>query len=408
MRLLTFSTLYPHAGMPNHGVFVENRLRHLLGTGLAEATVLAPVPWFPSTSPRFGAWARFARADAQEVRHGIEVHHPRYLTIPRVGMSASPALLYAAAAPALRRIVARHPVDLIDAHYLYPDGVAAVMLGRRFGLPVVLTARGSDVTQLPDYAMPRRMIRWAMARADAMISVSAGLKAAMVALGAEPERITVLRNGVDLEAFRPPNERPALRRTLGLEGPTLLSVGHLIPRKGHHHAIAAMQHLPGWRLLVLGEGPERASLEALAQRLGVADRTHLMGAQPHATLPSFYGAADILLLASSREGWANVLLESMACGTPVVASDIPGNPEVVQRREAGLIAPRNDAHGFAEAVLRLWADMPARSDVRAYAEDFGWEATSQGQAEVFATARRRFTDRHAGQPRYRTSVTQSS
>ncbi len=400
LRVLTFTTLYPHAGMPNQGVFVENRLRHLVGTGRVSATVLAPVPWFPSVNPRFGPWARFALAAPEETRHGLRVLHPRYAVIPRVGMSVAPRLLYAAASRALGRMIRGGlGVDLIDGHYLYPDGVVAVALGRRFGLPVVMTARGSDVTQLPDFAAPRRMIQGAMAGADAMISVSAGLKRAMVALGAEPDRITVLRNGVDLVQFQPPADaaaRAGMRAELGLEGPTLLSVGHLIERKGHHHAIAALPFLPGWQLLILGEGPERAGLEALAARLGVGSRVRLMGSQPHAALGRFYGAADLLVLASSREGWANVLLEAMACGTPVVASDIPGNPEVVQGRDAGLIVGENTAEGFAAAVQALWADPPDRAAVRRYAEAFSWDATSQGQLDVFAAARARFARRRAG------------
>ena len=397
VRLLTFTTLYPQPGQPNGGVFVENRLRHLVGTGQATSTVLAPVPWFPSRSPRFGAWSRFAMAPAEEERHGLRVLHPRYVVVPRIGMSIAPGLLYAAAAPALRRLLrAGLGVDVIDAHYLYPDGVAAVMLGRRFGLPVVMTARGSDVTQLPDHRAPRRMIRWAMARADAMISVSAGLKRAMVALGADEDRIRVLRNGVDLGQFRPPQDRAAERARLGLTGPTIVSVGHLIERKGHHHAIAALQSLPEWTLLILGEGPERARLESLARQLGVEDRVRLLGAHPHDALPAFYGAADLLILASSREGWANVLLEAMACGTPVVASDIPGNPEVVQRREAGLIVGANTPDGFADGVRALWSDPPDRAAVRAYAEAFSWDATSAGQLEVFEAARGRFAARTNG------------
>ena len=394
LRLLTFTSLYPHDGLPNQGVFVENRLRHLVGTGRAVSTVLAPVPWFPSRHERFGAWARFARAEHDEVRHGLRVLHPRYAVIPKVGMSAAPAALYAAAKRALARLL-RHGlvIDVIDSHYLYPDGVVAVALGRRFGLPVVMTARGSDVTQLPDFPTPRRMICGAMARADAMISVSAGLKRDMVALGAEADRITVLRNGVDLEQFQPPNDRAALRAALGITGPTLLSVGHLIPRKGHHLAIEAMALLPDWRLLLAGEGPERGRLEALAARTGVADRVRFVGTVPHATLGRYYGAADALVLASSREGWANVLLEAMACGTPVVASDIPGNPEVVQGRAAGLIVDENSATGFAAGVRALWAAMPDRAGVRSYAEGFSWDATSAGQLQVFEAARARFAAR---------------
>jgi teichuronic acid biosynthesis glycosyltransferase TuaC len=397
VRLLTFTTLYPHAGLPNQGVFVENRLRHLVGTGQATSTVLAPVPWFPSRHSRFGGWARFAMAEHDEMRHGLRVLHPRYAVIPKVGMSAAPAALYAAAKRALARLLRQGlEVDVIDSHYLYPDGVVAVALGRRFGLPVVMTARGSDVTQLPDFPTPRRMIRGAMARADAMISVSAGLKRAMVALGAEAERITVLRNGVDLVQFQPPAERAALRSALGIEGPTLLSVGHLIPRKGHHLAIEALASLPDWRLLLAGEGPERARLEAVAARSGVSDRVRFVGAVPHAALGRYYGAADALVLASSREGWANVLLEAMACGTPVVASDIPGNAEVVQGPQAGLIVDENTAAGFAAAVRAMWAAMPDRAGVRAYAEAFSWDATSAGQLAVFAAARAHFAAQGAG------------
>lgn len=394
LRLLVCTSLFPHAGLPNQGVFVENRLRHLVGTRRVEATVLAPVPWFPSRSPRFGAWALHASAPVVEERHGLRVLHPRFLTIPKLGMTVAPALLYVSAMRAAQRLLASGAqFDLIDAHYLYPDGIAAVRLGRRLGLPVVVTARGSDVTQLPDHTWPRRMIVGAMAQADALISVSAGLKRAMVALGASAEHITVLRNGVDLAMFHLPRDRAASRLRLGLHGPTLISVGHLIERKGQHHTIAALAELPGWMLLLVGDGPERGRLRALAAAQGVADRVRFLGNQPHGALAELYGAADMSVLASSREGWANVLLESMACGTPVVASAIPGNDEVVQAREAGLIVDANTPAGFAAGVRALWADRPGRDTVRAYAERFSWDATSVGQLAVFDQAIRRFAAR---------------
>ena len=383
VRLLTFTTLFPHAGRPNHGIFVENRLRHLLGTGEASSTVVAPVPWFPSRSPRFGDWARHAAAARTELRDGLTVHHPRYPLVPRIGMHAAPAALLAAGAAELRRLLRGGlGFDLIDAHYLYPDGVAAAALGAMFGKPVVITARGSDVTQLPSYAGPRRLIQWAMRRASALIAVSAGLREAMLGLGASPEAVTVLRNGVDLSLFRP-LDRTRVREQLGLQGPTLLSVGHLIPRKRHDLAIECLRALPGWRLMIVGEGPERPALEAQARLLGLQDRVTFHGSHPHHALPRFYTAADMLILASSREGWANVLLEAMACGTPVVASRIPGNPEVVQSAEAGLIVRENTAEGFADAVRAIASDPPAREATRAYAEGFSWDATSAGQLAIF-------------------------
>ena len=384
IRLLTFSTLYPNAERPNHGVFVENRLRHLLASGEATSTVVAPVPYFPSRHPRFGDWARHAAAPRSETRNGIAVLHPRYVAIPKIGMSVAPYLIYRAMVPVLRRLLAEgNRFDAIDAHYFYPDGVAATWLGRRFGLPVVVTARGSDITQLPDYPIPRQLIRGAIARCAAMIAVSAALKDGLVALGAPPDKVTVLRNGVDTALFRPPADRDAARRALGLTRTTLISVGLLIDRNGHHRTIEAMTKLPEFDLLIAGEGPERARLTALIERFGLTGRVRLLGARPHAELPALYGAADASVLASSREGWANVLLESMACGTPVVASNIPGNPEVVRTRAAGVIVPENSPEGIAAGVRSLFDPPPDRAATRAYAEPFSWDETTAGQLAVF-------------------------
>jgi len=392
LRLLTFSTLYPSSARPNHGVFVENRLRHLVASGHASSIVLAPVPWFPSADPRFGDWARMAATPRTETRHGLTVLHPRYPLIPRVGMTLAPFLLYRAMVPVMKRLIAEHgPFDAIDAHYVYPDGVAAVWLGRRFGLPVVVTARGTDVSLIPNFRLPRRLIGQVIRLSAAMITVSAALKDALVALGAPPDKVTVLRNGVDISLFRPPSDRPALRQRLGFDRPTLISVGLLIERNGHHRTIEAMRQLPEFDLLIVGEGPEREALTSLATHFGIADRVHLVGGRPHAELPDYYGAADISILSSSREGWANVLLESMACGTPVVASDIWGNPEVVQRIQAGVITDENTPDGIARGVRRLLAEAHPREETRAYAEAFGWDETTQGQLALF----RRITGRAA-------------
>ncbi|HTW29287.1 MAG TPA: glycosyltransferase family 4 protein [Acetobacteraceae bacterium] len=383
LRLLTFTTLYPNAEQPNHGIFVENRLRHLVAGGGVTSTVLAPVPYFPSGASAFGTWSRYARVPREEERAGLRVHHPRYLVIPRIGTTLAPVFLYRAAAQFLDRAV-RHGLefDAIDAHYVYPDGVAATWLGRRSRRPVVITARGSDVSLLPRYPAPRRLIRRAITASDALIAVSTSLKDALVELGAPPDKVTVLRNGVETALFRP-MPRDTQREALGLSGPVLLSVGHLIERKGHHRTIEAMPDLPGFTLLIAGEGPERARLAAQITRLGLADRVRLLGSRPHAELASLYSAADALVLASSREGWANVLLEAMACGTPVVASNIWGNPEVVQSSEAGVIFEPNTPAGIAAGVKGLFAALPARGATRAYAERFSWDETTAGQRRVF-------------------------
>jgi teichuronic acid biosynthesis glycosyltransferase TuaC len=246
----------------------------------------------------------------------------------------------------------------------------------------VITARGTDVNLIPQYRLPRAMIRWAARRAAGIVAVSQAIKAAIVALDVPENRVTVLRNGVNLVMFHP-GGRDEARAKLNLRGRALLSVGHLVERKGHAFAIAALPRLKDCVLLIAGEGPERRALETLASTLDVADRVRFLGNVPHTDLQQIYVAADALILASSREGWPNVLLESMACGTPVVATSIWGNPEVVSRPAAGVLMKSRSGDAVAAAVNELFSALPDRGAARAYAENFSWDATSQGQRDLF-------------------------
>jgi teichuronic acid biosynthesis glycosyltransferase TuaC len=387
MRILTFSTLFPNTEKPGHGIFVETRLRHLVASGKVESRVVAPVPWFPSTHERFGNYARLARVPREETRHSIRVQHPRYPVLPKIGMNVAPALLAQSVKPAIGRIIDEgYDFDLIDAHYFYPDGVAAAMLGRYFNKPVVVTARGSDITLFPKYRLPRTMIRWAASQATAVITVCNALRSEVVALGVDENLVTSLRNGVDLELFRPLDRTPNERFTL-------LTVGHLVPVKGQDLIIAALPLLPDVELVLAGDGPDRKKLEAQARSLGVEDRVRFLGAVPQSELPRHYSNADALVLASSREGWANVLLESMACGTPVVASRVYGTPEVVASSAAGVLMAERTPRALADSVNTLRARYPDRAATRRYAEGFSWDDTTSGQIRVFQQA----VQRHARQ-----------
>jgi glycosyltransferase involved in cell wall biosynthesis len=383
LRTLVLSGLYPSRSRPSFGVFVENRLRRLAATGRVAPEVLAPLPWCPPALARDPERRALALTPAAEHRHGIPVEYPRYLHLPRLGVPLQPWAVYRAVAPRLaRRLASGARVDLIDAHYVYPDGVAAALLARRFDLPLVITARGSDLNLLARDPLPRRWIRWAIGRARGLVAVCAALARVYEELGADPARIRVLRNGVDLELFRP-LDRAALRAAAGLDGPVLLTVGQLIERKGTHLVLDALAELPGCTLLVVGEGPERGALGRRAERLGLGHRVRFLGGLPHERLPELYNQADCLVLASSREGWANVLLEAMACGTPVVATAVWGTPEVVAGPAAGRLVAERSGPAIAEAVRSLLADPPARAATRAYARGFGWEPTTRGQLELF-------------------------
>ncbi len=389
IRLLTFSTLYPSSVRPGHGIFVETRLRELLASGEVEVRVVAPVPWFFSTHPRFGEYARMARIPARETHNGIDVLHPRYLLPPKIGMTVAPFTLAAGAIAAVRRLLTEgYEFDAIDAHYYYPDGVAAALLARHFNKPFAVTARGTDLNLLPQYTVPRKLMQWAASNASASIGVCSALVDVLRSWGIPAGRLHVMRNGVDLLRFRPLPQESA-RAELGLSGsPLLLSVGYLVERKGHHIAIDALARLlpahPQARLVIIGEGPERDTLQAQCRALGLQDRVLFTGALPNIDLFRWYSAADVMILASSREGWANVLLESMACGTPVVASRIWGTPEVVSDDSVGRLVDQRNGGGFASAIQALLSAPPDRASVRAYAEGFSWGHTTAAQLALFS------------------------
>jgi glycosyltransferase involved in cell wall biosynthesis len=308
--------------------------------------------------------------------------------IPKFGMNLAPWLMYRGVRGEIHRLVQDgYDFDLIDAHYFYPDGVAAMYLAREFDRPFTVTGRGTDLNLIPQqFARPRRMIRQVIAEASQMITVAAALKEYLLQLGAGDEQVRVLRNGVDLQLFRPVQDRETLRKRLGVAGNTLISVGHLIERKGHHLVIQAMRDLPDWQLLLVGDGPEEKALRAQVQNLQLQARVSFVGRVDQERLRDYYAASDVLVLASSREGWANVLLEAMACGTPVVASPVDGTPEVVAQPAAGVLMADRSAASVVAGVRTLETAMPQRVATRAYAEQFDWDATSQGQLEIFERA----------------------
>ena len=383
MKLLTFSTLYPNQQQPAHGIFVETRLRYLIASGKVQSRVVAPVPWFPSSNPRFGRYSLYADVPSLEHRHGIDIAHPRFPVLPKFGMYLAPALIARAARPTIARIIDEgYDFDAIDAHYFYPDGVAAVALGKYFNKPVVITARGTDINLIPQFPRAKKMILDAAALASGIITVCNALRDEMVGLGVDTARITPLRNGVDLERFQVLDKVKA-RADLGLSRFTLLSVGVLEARKAHDLVILALAQLPDVDLLIAGTGPERKNLEQLARDQGVSDRVRFLGGVPQTELRNYYNAVDVMVLASSREGWANVLLESMACGTPVVASNVWGTPEVVGAPAAGVLMPERTPQGLVAALGQLRANFPERAATRRYAEGFSWDATTEGQLQLF-------------------------
>jgi teichuronic acid biosynthesis glycosyltransferase TuaC len=374
LRVLTLSTLFPDASRPNFGVFVERQTLGLAAHPQVELRLVAPVGLPPWPLTALAHYRPLAALPGRELWKGLDIYRPRFATIPGTGGRFHVAALARRLKPLLTAIRRDFPFDVIDAEFFFPDGPAAVALGKHFGVPVSIKARGADVHHWGTAPATAAQVIAAGQQAQGMLAVSQAMKADMAALGLPAERIRVHSTGVDLDRFAP-RDRNEAKAALGVAGPLVVSLGALIPRKGHEIVLRAVASLPGVSLLIAGEGPERAALEAEIARAGVGDRVRLLGSVPHADLPALLAAADVMALASSSEGLANAWVEALACGTPIVITDAGGAGEVVTTPAAGRIVPR-DAAAFAAAIADLLAAPPPRDETRNAAARFTWEANT--------------------------------
>ncbi|WP_299651461.1 glycosyltransferase [Sphingomonas bacterium] len=370
LRVLTLSSLFPDLTRPNFGVFVERQTLGLAAEPETQVTVVAPIG-LPPRLLRRPQHRALALLPEQEHWRGLAVHRPRFLALPGTGGRWHSRLLARAVVPLLDTLA----FDVIDASFFFPDGVAAIELGRRYRVPVSIKARGADIHHWGHAPAAAVQVRAAGCAADGLLAVSAAMRDDMAAIGMPADHIHVHRTGIDHGRFHPA-DRALAKAARGLDGPVVLSLGALIPRKGHGIVIDAVARLPGVTLLIAGNGPEHAALVAQARRLGIADRVHVLGSVPHADLPALIAAADVMALASSSEGLANAWVEALACGTPIVIPDAGGAREVVTTPAAGRIVAR-DATAFARAIADLLADPAAPAEVAAAAAPFSWERNAR-------------------------------
>jgi len=375
LRVLTLSTLYPNARQPQLGLFVERQTRALAARPDVAVRVVAgtglPV-WPLSLHPHYRPLRQLPRAEAW---NGLEVHRPRFTVWPKLGQARAASALAAAALPLLSRLRRGVAFDVIDAEFFWPDGVAAMRLARALGVPFSVKARGSDIYHWGDVPGVREQIVAAAAAAAGLLAVSRSLKQEMVARGMAADKIKVHHTGVDFDLYRPA-DRGAAKQALGVEGPLIATVGALIERKGQAFALEALARLPRATLMLIGDGPDRAALGRKAGVLGVADRVRFVGPQPREEVARLVAAADVMLLPTRAEGIANVWVEALACGTPVVTCAAGGAGEVIDRPAAGRIAARN-GEALAAAVSELLASPPEQAEARRAAERFSWERNAR-------------------------------
>lgn len=378
-RIVVYSSLFPNAAQPNAGLFIRERMFRV-GRRLP-LVVVSPKPWFPGQAliRRFRPHYRPMPARS-EVQDGITVLFPRFLALPGLLRGLDSLFMALGSFLTLRRLK-RQGYNLIDAHFAYPDGHAAVRLGRWLGLPVTVTLRGTEVPHSRNPAL-RPKLQAVFRGAAKVIAVSDSLRQLALSLGLPADKAVVVGNGVDTDKFQPVDRQAARRRfNLPAGAKCLITVGALVERKGFHRVIDCLPELisrhPELHYLIVGgaspEGDLSAELRAQVARLDLADRVHFLGPVPPEELKWPLSAADVFVLATRNEGWANVILEAMAVGLPVVATDVGGNREVVATADLGTIVPFDDHARLVEALDAALRRPWDHAAILAYARDNDWE-----------------------------------
>ena len=379
MKILSFSYCFPNLSNPAWGMFVFQRLAAL--GRQEELQVCSPVPWFPLLA------GKHDKNSLEESWQGLVVQRPTFFYIPGILKNLDAHFYARGLRHWLKELCRSWKPDVLDAHFVWPDGVGVAALAREMDIPYVITLRGKLYECLKVSSQTQQCTE-ALRGASAVISVSNKLADEARKMGVSEDHLFVIPNGVDKEVFYP-REKTECRQALGLpvKDRLLVTVAHLGHRKGHHEVIQALAGLPDdVRLVIVGgaaQGGTPEKLKAVAREVGVEDRLILTGPQPYEKIPLYFSAADASVLASYREGCPNVVLESLACGTPVVASDVGAVPDILPVPDVGRIVPLQTVEPLREAL----ADLLNRSwDVAEVVQDSrvpGWDRVAQEVQSVF-------------------------
>lgn len=382
--------LFPSRAFPAFGTFCMERARAL--TAHADVRVMVPTPYYPAWLPGKEAWKKWTRVERQGVMDSnIHVTYPRYASMP----GTATWLQGVSMARSVRRELAKHyggwQPDVIDGHFAFPDGYAAVKLAKQLGVPGVVTCHGSDLRQYPEIPVAGAMTRWTLRQADRVISVSSDLLHRSIALGCPESRAVFLTNGVDPAKFSVRSQREC-RTQLGLplERKIGVYVGFLIDRKDQSLILHALddirqQGAPVPLVVLVGDGPNRQRLENEVAALGLQDDVILAGQRRHDEVALWMGAADWLLLSSSSEGWATVYFEAMACGRPVITSNVSSARDAISQPAYGSVVEPRTAAAFAAAMQAAAHTAYDEKMIRQYAEQNSWEKWADNAIRLFGT-----------------------
>ena len=387
MKIVSICSVYPNPLEPGLGLFVRSRLLHMAKT--ASLAIVAPVP-FVDYSNRRKRWFENLQLPRRRDDEGVEVRHPRWL-FPPGGTPINVICLALRLWGTLIALRRRFSFELIDAHFGYPEGVAAAILAKIFHCPFTITLRGSE-RRFDTYRYRRVCLRWAMRRADAIFAVSEELRQFAIERGADPARVRTIPNGIDAAVFHP-RDREACRKRFGMrpDRVTVACAGELIEAKGHHLVIEAIRDLvaEGHAVdlyiaggLARGGTPYDHEIKRRIKTWNLDERVHLTGWLDREGLAELLSAADVFCLASFSEGWPNVINEALACGTPVVATRVGAAADMVPNEQFGFLVPPRQTAPLTTALLNGILTKWDRGAIAAWGQSRSWEDVARDVMEV--------------------------
>nr|NJM02130.1 glycosyltransferase family 4 protein [Desulfobacula sp.] len=382
MKVLTFTSLFPNRMQRNLGGFIARRMSFWASIYASQWITVAPVPYFPKL-PFGSPWKAYSDVDPFELFKKWQVYHFRYLMLPKIGLPIQGQSMAVCTAQKIRRLILQKgPFDLIDAHFIYPDAFAAMQISRKFGIPLVVSARGSDINYYSQIDAIRPRIKAVLKYADAIIGVSKNLVEKMVSLGAPENRCHHIPNGVDSRQFCPVGnnkEEKPLRN--------LLAVGNLVPEKGFDLLLKAVSLLkpayPDIQLKIIGVGPEFSRLSSLCEAYQIKENVRFPGQVDHREIHPWFQGAGIFCLSSLREGNPNVILEALATGIPVAATPVGGVPELIHENRNGVLSHDFSPESLAQAIGSVLERNWSAKEIRKTVLDKTWESVARDLQTIF-------------------------
>jgi teichuronic acid biosynthesis glycosyltransferase TuaC len=389
MNVLILSNSFPNPVQPHRGVYTEEIAVELKKK--ANITIVCPLPWFPKTKQlgKNHHWNIYAHIPRRYTWRNFQVFSPKHIVLPKTSTTLNLFFLICSLFPTLIRLHKSIRFDAINIHNAFPEGIAGVILGRILKIPTIVTALGSDINGADSSWLRLRLTTWALNRAANITAVSQALCSKMVKMGIHAHKVHYIPNGVDRKSFHP-LPKSTCRKRLNIEQniKCLLFIGKFRKTKGLDYLVEALHILKQQEKLdfntyLIGSGPYGKNLKEKINACGLENRILFVGNQPHSELRYWLGACDLFCLPSLNEGMPNVVLEALACGRPVVATDVGAIPVLLSESNGNLIPPAQ-ADSLARALHDSFNRQWHVSTIVASISQFCWEKSASEYFKVIS------------------------